>query len=1027
MVSEKKQSQQQESQSKVQQQSEKLAKYNAWLEPFKLYVEWSEMHKLRAQLQLISDDIKQQRSAEELFEDAKKQKKLLDERYQDALLIQSESIAYLERGLAAFKKLDEAKFKRLKRICDTLKEFQAEGRIGEAEQDRGDELVKELRLLAVAKGVPVEISFEREKTAKRGILNWGRKSKNIEKEVVSFEELELAEQSRYLEKLAQRYANVFDYRRDLSKQLRALRKTLKEEKSIASDLASFQDYLKVAKNELRNQLKAELTEIDQSIGDIQQGLETQQLTRALKVTTQILDAALPNRADVKEIRDHHRMLMQQTQAFSAAPKKQEKPKSKKRSGRGMGKLEQQDEALEEFVNTFNSYQRFVEDDVRRAFAAQIADLKRASKEKRFDLEMISEGHRFAAVFEASALMQSHDERSMQREQLQDWIAELRAMPRVDSLRQKFHDTLRGLQSMSERMNHEDISPENFEVSAVSVQDLRDDLKAYLQKDQDYFERQASFLDNEELDQQLKLSAQDLSKNHFSSVVDIHYQIRLAYDRALSSQLSELHRLEAESDQLLSENEGDVDTLHDHLDKIRGQIEAGDLSQELPLAWELLEKAREQHDDWIIKFEARLDRLITKASKVAFLNTSSSFKLISLLSHLDDQREIFPKVSIRARRRLEDSLETAKVQLRQLRKQQQLAQSLAEELAKKNPLDNMFVDLESDSSSKISSDNNIDSEQVNQLAGDDLEDDFEEALDSNLDALDALESAFDTSVNDMLESSFGSGEDDFDAISRNLAANKSRDVELDDRFDHVIDDDYDDEDYTIENHTAKNQASENLDQSLNANLAANSDLDFKADSSLIDTIDVEFFDDISNEDINFDNINSDDINFEDDELETIELKTSELVDVSGDMADDVKAELDLKEHGELRLTEVRSSYPTLDRWLDDYLQDGSVRDALIYSREGELLAAKSWLDPDASLQSFTLLNNVAKNIGRNLGLGRYHLASVETSNRVFLGVRLRGGSSMVLLLDNSQSLHPVSNRLRRDIPTLGRIIHEAVLN
>ncbi len=949
-----------ENQKSVQQQSGRLVEYNAWIEPFKLYVEWSEMHKLRAQLQLISAELAKGGDAQLLFEDAKKQKKLLSERYQDALLIQSESIVYLERGLAAFKKLDDAKYKRLKRICETLKESQEAGRIAEAEQDRGDELVKELRLEAVAKGVPVEIVLENKENSKRGILKWARRSKNVEKEVVSFEELELAEQSRYLEKLAQRYANVFDYRRDLSKQLRALRKNLKEETSIASDLATFQDYLKVAKNELRNQLKAELTEIDQSIESLQKGLETQALTRALKVTTQILDAALPNKADVKEIRDHHRMLMQQTQAFTQAPQKQVEQKKKKRTGRGKGKLEQQEEALEEFVNTFNSYQRFVEDDIRRAFAAQIADLKRASRDNRYDLEMISEGHRFAATFEASALMQSHDERSMQRDQLQEWIAELRAMPRVDSLRQKFHDTLRSFQGLSERMNHEDINPENFEKYAVSIQDLRDDLKAHLENDHDYLNQQVSLLEDEGLKQQLDLANQDLNKNHFSSAVDIHHQVRLACDRALSKQLSELHQLEAESDQLLSDNEADLDTLHGQLDRIREQIEAGQISKEFPQAWELLEKARSQHDDWIVKFEARLDRLIDKASKIAFMNTSSSFKLITLLSHLDEQRDIFPKVSIRARRRLEESLETAKIQLRQLRKEQQMAQSLAQELAKVNPLDDMFGDMSAmeEATGKIT-DRMSESSNLSNLSNLSNEEFVDEADFIDGDDFEDSENPFDSSLSEVLESDYG---------------HDVRAVEA-------------------EAMQAQNVSSVSPASPVNSERSG-----LKVENDVFEVF----------------------MTSERDSESTFE-------DVSGDMADDVRAELDLYEHGEVRLTEVRSNYPSLDRWLDDYLQDGSVRDAMIYSREGELLAAKSWLDPEASLQSFTILNNVAKNLGRKLGMGRYHLASVETSNRVFLGVRLRGGSSMVLLLDNTPSLLPVSNRLRRDIPTLGRMIHEAALN
>ncbi|MEZ4605278.1 MAG: hypothetical protein R2880_10365 [Deinococcales bacterium] len=830
---------------------------HARLKAYSLYFDWPETQKLKAQLQLIEQELQARHDSSELLLKAREQIEQVEQKHADLLLYQGEELTRLEEAYEQLSKLEHPKLKRFHRLIEHIRQAQASKQIVIAEQERAFKLLAELKGVAIEEGLATEVKGQNleveplTKTQARPLIK--PRAKPLDESFdgllleVSDEEdkshqllmLQLADEKRSLEQLFQKFQNLLDYRNDIITQLKQAQKQLYLNQPLGPELGRLQSLCEEAYAEMQESLKVELQGIENSMQTMHQALDTRLLGQALFVTQHMLGNVLPAKADVKEIRDRHKLLMKQTYALG---------EMQQRARRGIeSKLEQQAEALEEFKATFQSYSRYVETEPRRSFSDLIQLLEASQQKRELVPESIAEGHRLAAVFEASALMQSHDERLTQRSHLSNLILQLRHLPRLEESRKRFDEVTQHLQKILAKLDDETLSQEEFERCDLLVSRLKNDIAIFYRQQLDRFAERARYVSDHQLLAMIQEARAALAEGDYPDSSEIEKRLEISVDKRLGEELAELHQLEAERRRLGPKQPELLAEFDALLMEIRSELERGQLAGSLEQAWSLLNRLRDEQDAWSRSFLPRLDKLRAAFPQVGRLNTSSSYKLSRLLNHLDEQRSQLSKLSATSQERFELALQRAEQRLHSLEADYHLTRVVAGRLASGHVLD--------------------------QLLG------FSEAL------------------------------------SPQRAADPLADF---------------DEDTFI---------------SLDAPL----------------------------------------------------------------------------DHGPVV---VRSANAMLNEWLDDYLEDSGVRDMMVFDGEGEILAGYSHQDSYKLYDSFMPLKDAWQSLGQELHLGRYRLFTLESAALVLIVVWLKHNHSTLLILDNPNSLNPVMNKLRRDLPAIGRILSES---
>lgn len=124
---------------------------------------------------------------------------------------------------------------------------------------------------------------------------------------------------------------------------------------------------------------------------------------------------------------------------------------------------------------------------------------------------------------------------------------------------------------------------------------------------------------------------------------------------------------------------------------------------------------------------------------------------------------------------------------------------------------------------------------------------------------------------------------------------------------------------------------------------------------------------------------------------------------------------------LHSTTIRSSNELLNEWLDDYLKNAGVRDAVIFTSSGELLAGCTLLEPS---EVFSAIQNITRDwqvFGEELTLGQQQMFTIELSQLTLINAYPKEGYNTTIILDNPSTLNDVLSKMRLELPIIKEIL------
>ncbi len=125
--------------------------------------------------------------------------------------------------------------------------------------------------------------------------------------------------------------------------------------------------------------------------------------------------------------------------------------------------------------------------------------------------------------------------------------------------------------------------------------------------------------------------------------------------------------------------------------------------------------------------------------------------------------------------------------------------------------------------------------------------------------------------------------------------------------------------------------------------------------------------------------------------------------------------------EEQATKVLSKNEVLDEWLNSYLKDDEVRDAVLFAPSGEMLGGYTLLEPK---ELFTTLKKIQKDwqvLGEELTLGSNKFFTIETAKLTLIASCPKEDYSAAVVLNKSSNLNSILSKMRSDLPAINDIL------
>lgn len=286
-----------------------LDELTANLKPFNLYFEWPEVQKLRAQLQLIREELDQGANVAGLITEAREQLSLLRQKLEDQLVLQAGELAELSEALERLKSLGGPRVRRLENLINQITAAQEQRTLVPAEIDQARLLSVDLRkLLESSVYATSEPLDEIDVQATIELL-----PEEVNERLL---QLDLANETHRLEQLELQFMNLFAFRPDLTDRATVLREQIRSGESASDELTTLELALQEGFSQERSRLTRELAQVAADEAALDTPVGSGQLKQALQVANGILATTLPDPGDISHIHSLHELAREQLEVMT---------------------------------------------------------------------------------------------------------------------------------------------------------------------------------------------------------------------------------------------------------------------------------------------------------------------------------------------------------------------------------------------------------------------------------------------------------------------------------------------------------------------------------------------------------------------------------------------------------------------------------------------------------------------------------------------------------------------------------------
>lgn len=661
----------------LRRQEEELVGLRAALKPFNLYFEWPEVQKLRAQIQLLEEEHRNQRDASGLIEEAHHQLSTVRQKLEDQLVIQAREMAELEEAFEQVQSIGGVKVRRLENLVGHIREAQSGRQLAPAELERARKIAKDLRKL-------VESSvYQEQVAAEEASGETTPETVELSAEVTQrLQQLDRESEQHDVQRLEEDYANLLDHLPELVERLDGLRAELEQGRRIDTRLAELRDTLAEAAKRHRTALREEFSQIEGQARSMPPQVDTNELLRAVTVANGVLETTLPSIEDTQYVRRLHRLALEKREEIERVEAEAE---AEREVGIGDQRAlqERSAQALERYQGTSADAEAL------EALAAAVKALSEANDAGRLAPDLAQAVRRAEARLEAAVAEHADDARVRERAQVRALLSKVDSLPGLDALSARISGVKRELMRLLEEDRETGTDRVQLEAIGSLVAALRRDAIDTCRTRLDQLAERASESDAEELLGRIQSANNVLDDDVYPDIRQLEAALRQQREAYRQEQFAELRRLQRDASEYIETGLEEAARLEGFLARVREQLEHGGVASDLHHGRELLDQVQATVERRLADFGPRLDAALEAFSEVAMLNSEDVATVRRILKHLDSQRDAFPRVSTGLRIQLERSLEEAETLLAKLQEEVDATRAIADRLMSGNVLDDVL--------------------------------------------------------------------------------------------------------------------------------------------------------------------------------------------------------------------------------------------------------------------------------------------------------------------------------------------------
>lgn len=486
------------------------------------------------------------------------------------------------------------------------------------------------------------------------------------------------------------------YRPGLAQRVDELRAELVAGRSVADVLRGLRADFEATTLALRDDLREELTEIAAALGTWREELDTTELAQATKVTLGILSTALPSLEDVNHVRHLHQLAQEQAEALARAEAAEAE------------QLHTQEEFLRRLEDTLVRYQSGPSPAEDVALLRQELDALRLAQERRSVVPEVVASARQVEERLARDLAERATEASERRRARLDALrAQLEGLPVTETLSERAGAALREIDRLLDEERSSavasallldepptvtaDVADGDPDVDAVAsvVEEVRRALATSVRVRLQAIADDAARLASTRLMERVHLAIQDLEHDRYPDLAQLRAALEQEREAQRLDQVGELHRLTRAVVAFQGSESPEAERIREVLAEARAQLEAGETSERLGEATDLLERLEREAAERLEGVPRRLDAALVTFAQVAKLNSEDVATVRRILMHLDSQRDALERVSLGLRLQLEASLRHAEQLLVQLTEEYEATRVIADQLVAEGLLDDVL--------------------------------------------------------------------------------------------------------------------------------------------------------------------------------------------------------------------------------------------------------------------------------------------------------------------------------------------------
>jgi chromosome segregation protein len=689
----------------------RLGALRAAMRPFNLYFGWPEVRKLRAQVQVIEQELEAGGGADVSMAEAEAQLRVVEQKLEDQLVLQARDLGELEEALEAVQALEDPRVRRLDALVGQVRHAQRDRTLAEGEVDRSRKLARDLRKLLESTAITAEATDElaaapdapttgapasRVDTGSAAAEAIGaaaaadgseaaadRRSQEVSDRI---HQIDLEAERGDLAALRGEHAELLRYLPPLAERFGALEGRLDEGASVGDDLAALASTLTEAAATQRDHLRHELEAAMADVGQLHPEVDASALRRAVTVAQEVLEETLPAFDDVTAIRDLHRGALERSDELRRR-EAEAAARLQARLGAQREVLERLDEALGR-APTGDADLEAALDTVRSARDALAA----ATREGHADEGALSAAREAEAALERAVAERADDTHERLRARLRALAAELSALPDLGAIRARAS----ALRDEITRVAQSGATDDAHVTALASLaEQLHADAVAETARRIDQLGKEAGDSVGKPVLRALQAAARGLAAGQFPDLEQLREVIDREREAALDRDLARWQRLQQTASRLEGSGVEAVERLRHAMTVARTEIDAGrGAGRHLDAAERVALDVEVQMRERVEAFGPRLDAALRAFAAVERLNNDDVAAARRILSHLDSQREAVDRVSPGLQNQLVSSLAEAESLLGGLAEAYEATRAVADELVTGNVLDDVLGSLDS---------------------------------------------------------------------------------------------------------------------------------------------------------------------------------------------------------------------------------------------------------------------------------------------------------------------------------------------